>query len=111
MFFLEGDEFMPNIYLRQHGFTYSVSVPIIKNKEGMQRFEGTVDSRYIYQNEFDKTCFYFDVAYGGSKDLPERTTSDKLSIDEAFNFAKHLHTRTGIKFESQQLEEFYKGII
>ena len=37
MFFLEGDEFMPNIYLRQHGFTYSVSVPIIKNKEGMQK--------------------------------------------------------------------------
>ena len=45
---------------------------------------------YIYQNELVKTCFYFDMVYRGSKDLPKRTTSDKLSIDKAFNFAKHL---------------------
>ena len=32
-FLLVGDEFMPEIYLKQPGFTYSVSGPFTKNKE------------------------------------------------------------------------------
>ena len=49
----------------------------------------TGDSRYIYRNELDKACFQHDMAYGGFKDLAERTAAVKiLRRDKAFNIAK-----------------------
>ena len=49
---------MPEIHLRQLGFTYSASDPFTKSKERIQTFKKTPgDSRYIYQNELDKSCF------------------------------------------------------
>ena len=48
---------MSEMQLRQPGFTYSVSEPFTKNKERIQKFKETGDSRYIYQNELDKACF------------------------------------------------------
>ena len=50
---------MPEIHLRQPGFTYSAFGPFTKNKERMQKFKETVDSRYVYKNELDKTCFQY----------------------------------------------------
>ena len=47
---------MPQMHLRQPGFTYSACRPFIKNKERIQKFKETGDSRYIYQNEPDKAC-------------------------------------------------------
>ena len=38
------------MYLRQHGFTYSVCGTFTKNKEKMQKFLKIENSRYIYQN-------------------------------------------------------------
>ena len=32
-FFLPGDKFMPEMHLRQSGFTYSACGPFTKNKE------------------------------------------------------------------------------
>ena len=32
-FLLAGDKFMPEMHLKQPGFTYSVCVPFTKNKE------------------------------------------------------------------------------
>ena len=49
---------MPERHLRQAGFTYSVCGPITKNKERIQKFKETRDSRYIYQNELIKACFW-----------------------------------------------------
>ena len=37
--------------LRKPGHTYSVFGPFTKNKERIQKFRETGDSRYIYQNE------------------------------------------------------------
>ena len=54
------------------------------------------DSRYIYQNELHKACFQHDITYGDSKDLPVRTTSDKVLRDKTFNIAKIQNT-TDIK--------------
>ena len=54
---LAGDKSMPEMHLRQPGFTYSACVPFTKNKERIQKFKETVDSRYIYQNKLDKVCF------------------------------------------------------
>ena len=50
---LTGDKFMPEMHLRQPGFTYSARGPFIKNKERIQKFKKTEDLRYIYQNELD----------------------------------------------------------
>ena len=48
---------MPEMHLRQPEFTYSACGPFTKNKEGIQKFKETGDSRYIYRNELDKACF------------------------------------------------------
>ena len=66
------DKFMAEMHLRQLGFTYSACGPFTKNKEKMQNFKETGDSRYNYQNELDKTCFQHDIAYEDFKDLPWR---------------------------------------
>ena len=47
------------------------------------------DSRYIYQNKLDKTCFQHDLAYRNFKDLPRRAASNKVLCDEAYNIAKN----------------------
>ena len=63
-FVLAGDKFMPKMHLRQPGFTYVTCVLFTKNKERMQKYKETGDSRYICQNELDKACFQHDMAYG-----------------------------------------------
>ena len=79
---------MPEMPLRQPGFTYSTCGPFTKNKKKMQKFKETGDSRYIYKNELDKACFQHDTAYGDFKDLAKRTTADKVLKNKAFNIAK-----------------------
>ena len=44
---LAGDKFMPEMHFRQSGFTYSACGPLTKNKEKVQKFKETRDSRYI----------------------------------------------------------------
>ena len=87
-FLLAGDKFMPEMHLRQLGFTYSACRPFTKNKERIQKFKLTGDSRYIYKNELDKACFQHDKAYGDFKDIAKRTAADKVLRDKAFNIAK-----------------------
>ena len=48
---------MPEIHLTQSRFTYSTYGLFTKNKEEIKKFRETGDSRYIFQNEFDKACF------------------------------------------------------
>ena len=38
-FLLTGDEFMPEMHLRQPGFTYSACGPFTKNKQRIQKFK------------------------------------------------------------------------
>ena len=82
-FLLTGDKFMSEMHLRPF------CGPFTKNKERIQKFKETGDSRYIYQNELDKACFQHDVAYGDFKDLNRRTAADKVLRDKAFNIAKN----------------------
>ena len=60
-FLLAGDKFMSEMNLRQPGFTYSACGLFTKNKERIQKFKETENSRYIYQNELDKACFQHDM--------------------------------------------------
>ena len=86
-FLLVGDTFMPEMHLRQPGFTYSVCGLFTKNKERIQKFKETGDTGYIYKNELDKACFQHDMAYGVFKDLAKRTFADKVLRDKAFTIA------------------------
>ena len=82
-FLLAGDKFMPEMHLKQPGFTYFACGPFTKHKEGIQKFKETSDVSYIYRNELDKACFQHDVAYADNKDLLNRTRADKILGDKA----------------------------
>ena len=85
---------MPEMNLRQPcksgkpWFTNSTCGPFTENKERIEKFKETGDSRNMCQNELDKTCFRHDLTYGDFKDLPKRISSDKVFRDKAFNIVK-----------------------
>ena len=84
-FLLAGDTFIPEMLLRQPQFVYSVYGPFTRHKERIKKFKQTGDTRYIYRNELDKACFQHDSAYAYHKDLINRTKSDKVLRDKAYN--------------------------
>ena len=88
-FLLTGDKFMPEMHLTQPGFTYSACGPFRKNKERIEKFKETGDSRYIYRDELDKSCDQHNMAYGDFKNLAKITASDKVLRDKSFNIAKN----------------------
>ena len=88
-FLLTGDKFMPEMHLKQPGFTYSACGPFTKNKERIEKFMQTGNKDFIYKNELDRVCFQHDMAYGRTKDLEKRTQSDKVLRDKAFKIASN----------------------
>ena len=48
IFLLAGDKFMPEMHLKQPQFIHSACAPFTKNKERIQKFKETRDSRYMY---------------------------------------------------------------
>ena len=75
---------MPEMHLKQPGFTYSACGPFTKNKERIEKFMQTGNTDFIHKNELDKACFQHDMANGKSKDLAKRTQSGKVLRDKAF---------------------------
>ena len=67
---LVGDNFVPEKLCVYCLWT------ITKNKERIQNFKETGDSRYIYQNKLDKIGFQRNMAYGDFKYLSRKTPSD-----------------------------------
>ena len=88
-FLLVGDKFMPEMHLKQPGFTYSACGPFTKNKERIEKFMQTGNTNFIYKNELDEACFQHDMAYGKLKDLKKRTQSDEVLKDKAFRIASN----------------------
>ena len=88
-FLLAGDKFMPEMHLRQPGFTYSACGAFTKHKQRIRKFMQTEDANYIYKNELDKACFQHDAAYSDSKDLVKRKQSDKALKDKFFQIANN----------------------
>ena len=88
-FLLAGDKFIPEMHLKQPGFTYSACGPFTKNKERIEKFMQTGNRDFIYKNELDRACFQHDMAYGKTKDLEKRTQSDKVLRDKAFKIARN----------------------
>ena len=88
-FLLAGDKFMPEMHLRQPRFVYSAFDPFTRHKERIKKFKKTGDTRYIYKNELDKACFQHDSAYADHKDLINRTKSDKVLRDKAYDITSN----------------------
>ena len=86
---LAGDKFIPEMHLKRPGFTYTAYTAYTKNKERIQKFKKTGDSRYIYRNDLDKVCLQHDMSYGDFKNLTRRAASDKVLKDKTFTIAKN----------------------
>ena len=78
---------MPEMHLKQPGFTYSACGPFTNEWKNSKKKKK--HSRQIYQKELVKASFQRDIDYGDFKDLPRRAASDKVLHDKAFNIAKN----------------------
>ena len=89
MFLSAGDKFLPEIHLRQSGFTYNACASFTKRQRKNKNIKETEDLRYIQENLLDKACFQHDMAYGNFENLPRRADADKVLCYEAFYIAKN----------------------
>ena len=58
---------MPEVHLKQPGFTYSACGPFTRNKERIGKFMQSGNTDFIYRNELDKGYFQHDMAYENQK--------------------------------------------
>ena len=101
-FLMAGDKFMPKMYLKQPGFTYSVCGLFTENKEKIQKFIQARNTDYIYKNDLDKACFRHDMAYGKYSNLAKRTQPDKVCQGtKVLNF-QVIHNMMGIREDYPQ---------
>ena len=56
-FLLAGDKFMPEMHIKQPGFTYSAYGPFTKSQEKIEKLMQTGNTDFIYKNELDRACF------------------------------------------------------
>ena len=82
-----GNKFMPEMHLKEPGFTYSACNSFTRKKETIEKFEKTGNTDLIYKNQLDEAFFQHDMASGKSKDLAKRTQSDKVLRDKALKIA------------------------
>ena len=80
---------MPEMHLKQSGFTYSACGPFTKNKERIKKFMQTRNKNYIYKNDLDAACFQPIMAYDRYKDLTKRIESDNVLKGKAFKIASN----------------------
>ena len=80
---MTGDRFIPELQLKQPGFTYSACRPFTKHRERLQKYRETNNLKHLYGNELDKACFAHDAAHSDSKDLAKRTISYNILKDTA----------------------------
>ena len=66
-FLSDGDKFMPEVHLKQPGFTYSACGLFTRNKERIGKFMQSGNTDFIYRNELDKGCFQHDMDYENQK--------------------------------------------
>ena len=56
-FLLVGDEFMPEMHLKQPGFTYSACDPFTKNKERIEKFMQTGNKDLFIERNLIRLLF------------------------------------------------------
>ena len=60
---------MPELHLKQLGFTYSACVTFTKHRERIQKFRETGNLTHLCRNYLDKACLTHDASYSDSKYL------------------------------------------
>ena len=70
-------------------FVFSACEPFTIHKERIKKFKQTGDTRYIYRNELNKTCFQHNSACADHKELINRTEPDKVLRDKAYDVASN----------------------
>ena len=80
---------MPELHLKQPGFTYIACGPFTKHHERLTKFRETSNLKHLNRNELDKTYFAHDAAYSESKDLAKRTISNKILKDRTSEIARN----------------------
>ena len=129
-YLLTGGKFMPELHLKQPGFTYSACGPFTKHRERIQKFRETGNLKHLCRNQLNKACFAHDTTYSDSKDLTKRTISDKILKDRAYEIARNRShdgyqralasmvnkffdkkTGSGISVNEQLAEELHKPVI
>ena len=78
---------MPELHLKQPGFTYNDCAPFTKNCERIKKFREKRNLKHLYRNGLDKSCFVHTAVYSDSKDLTKRTISDKILKNIAHEIA------------------------
>ena len=58
-FLLVVDKFMPEMHLKQLGFSNSACDPFTKNKERIEKFMKTGNTDFIYKNELKELVFHY----------------------------------------------------
>ena len=110
---------MPELHLKQPGFTYSACGPFTKHNKEIQKFRETDNIKNLYRTELEKACFVHDAVYPDSKDLARRTISGKILKDRAYEIALasvaykffDKKTKSGISVNEQLAEELHKPVI
>ena len=69
---MTGNKFIPELYLKQPGFTFGACWPFIKRHERIQKFRRTRNLKHLRRNDLDKACFNHDAAHSDSKDLDKK---------------------------------------
>ena len=96
---------MPELHLKQTGFTYSACGPFTKHREKIQKFREAGNLKHLYRNELEEAWFAHDAAYSDSKDLAKRTISDKFLKDRTYKIARN-HGYDG--YQKALASMFYK---
>ena len=58
---------MPELHLKQPGFTYSA-----KQRERIQKLRESSNLKHLYRNESDKACYGNDAEYSDSKGVAKK---------------------------------------
>ena len=78
---------MPELHLKQPGFTYSSFGRFTKHRERIKKFREKDNLKHLYRNELDETSFAYDETHSDSKNLGKRTISHKILKDRAEEIA------------------------
>ena len=80
--------FIPEMHLKQPGLTYGASAAFTKNKikKEFKYKKNKEDTKYIYRNELDKSCFQHEKTYGDFNNSERRTVPDKVLNDRILIF-------------------------
>ena len=88
-FLQTGGKFMPELHLKQPGFTQSDYLLFTIHLKRIKKFGETDNSKYLYKNKLDKSCFTHNATYSHNNDLVKRTLSDKILKDRAYEIARN----------------------